>query len=46
MMGYLSDSQSVQWAYLVPLVCYFMVWLSTRMGGLEQSGSQVAAQEA
>jgi MFS transporter, FHS family, L-fucose permease len=40
MMGYLSDSLSVQWAYLVPLVCYFMVWLSTRLGGLEQSGGK------
>ncbi len=45
-MGYLSDSHSVQWAYGVPLVCYFMVWLSTRLGGLEQSGWQVPAHEA
>ena len=37
-MGYLSDSHSVQWAYLVPLVCYFMVWLSTRLGGREAKG--------
>ena len=41
-MGYLSDGYSVQWAYAVPLVCYFMVWLSTRLGGLEHSEPQVA----
>ncbi|MBK6512259.1 MAG: hypothetical protein IPG06_24330 [Haliea sp.] len=46
MMGYLSDVQSVQWAYVVPLVCYFMVWLSTRMGGLEHSGQQAVEQPA
>ena len=46
MMGYLSDIQSVQWAYAVPLLCYFMVWLSTRLGGLEQSGRQVVEQPA
>lgn len=38
MMGYLSDSYSMQWAYLVPLACYFMVWLSTRLGGTEPGG--------
>ena len=46
MMGYLSDVQSVQWAYAVPLVCYFMVWLSTRLGGLEQGGRQPLEQPA
>lgn len=46
MMGYLSDSYSVQWAYLVPLVCYFMVWLSTRLGGLERAGRQAIEQPA
>ena len=46
MMGYLSDIQSVQWAYAVPLGCYFMVWLSTRLGGLEQSGRQAVEQPA
>lgn len=40
MMGYLSDSYSVQWAYVVPLACYFMVWFSTRLGGLEPGGRQ------
>lgn len=45
-MGYLSDAQSVQWAYVVPLVCYFMVWLSTRLGGLEHSGRQAVEQPA
>lgn len=46
MMGYLSDIQSVQWAYAVPLGCYLMVWLSTWRGGLEQSGRQVVEQPA
>ena len=36
-MGYLSDGVSVQWAYGVPLICYFMVWLATRLGGTTQS---------
>ncbi len=34
-MGYLSDAYTVQSAYGVPLVCYGMVWLSTRLGGRE-----------
>jgi FHS family L-fucose permease-like MFS transporter len=46
MMGYLSDSHSVQWAYGVPLVCYVMVWLSTRLGGLEHSERQAIEQPA
>lgn len=46
MMGYLSDSQSVQWAYAVPLACYFMVWLSTRLGGQEQREPLALAQQA
>lgn len=46
MMGYLSDSQSVQWAYAVPLACYFMVWLATRLGAEERSGRPAVEQAA
>jgi MFS transporter, FHS family, L-fucose permease len=31
-MGYLSDGLSVQWAYMVPFICYFMIWFSANRG--------------
>ena len=37
MMGYFSEALSVQWAYLMPLVCYFMVWLSTIRGHVQKA---------
>ena len=46
MMGFLSDSYSVQWAYGVVMVCFFMVWLSTRLGGLERGGKRAIEQGA
>ena len=46
MMGYLSDSHSVQWAYAVPLACYFMVWLATRLGAEQRSGRPAVQQAA
>ncbi|MCB1706749.1 MAG: L-fucose:H+ symporter permease [Halioglobus sp.] len=45
-MGYLSDVQSVQWAYAVPLVCYGMVWISTRLGGRESRAGRAVEQPA
>ena len=37
MMGYFSEALSVQWAYLMPLFCYFMVWLSTIRGHVHKA---------
>lgn len=31
-MGFMSDGSTVQWAYVVPLVCFFVVWLSCLVG--------------
>ena len=30
MMGFLADGLSVQWSYIVPLICFFVVWISMR----------------
>ncbi len=32
-IGFLADASSVQWAYIIPLLCYAMVLLSTWIGG-------------
>ncbi len=32
LMGFLADDFSVQWSYIVPLVCFLLVWLSTHFG--------------
>ena len=32
MMGFLADATSVQWAYIVPLICFMVVWVTIRFG--------------
>jgi FHS family L-fucose permease-like MFS transporter len=32
LMGYLADNFNVQWSYVVPLVCFIVVWLATKFG--------------